>query len=262
MLTACGFDRIEVASFVSPKWVARMMDGAEVLGVLYAALASNLKAARRRGRPGRRRWRSSPRPRRPSAGATSTARSPSRRVPTLRGYASCAADCRHERGIDPIAIGSVTESLFELGCRWGERRRRRRPGRARFGRADAAGVVRQPPDRLTDHFHDTGGRALDNIEVAARRRLRVLDAACGGLGGCAFAPGAAAMSPRNGLFRNWRRRASSPGSTPPRLEEAARFARRLRSAARILGGFPPIPAGDRPATGNEPVFAPEVELCY
>ena len=28
MLTACGFDRIEVASFVSPKWVARMTDGA------------------------------------------------------------------------------------------------------------------------------------------------------------------------------------------------------------------------------------------
>ena len=31
-LSACGFTRIEVASFVSPKWVPQMADGAEVLG--------------------------------------------------------------------------------------------------------------------------------------------------------------------------------------------------------------------------------------
>ena len=50
MLTACGFDHIEVASFVSPKWVPQMADGAEVLagiarapGVVYAALTPNLK---------------------------------------------------------------------------------------------------------------------------------------------------------------------------------------------------------------------------
>ena len=50
LLTACGFDHIEVASFVSPKWVPQMADGAEVLagiarapGVVYAALTPNLK---------------------------------------------------------------------------------------------------------------------------------------------------------------------------------------------------------------------------
>ena len=48
-LSGAGFRRIEVASFVSPKWVPQMADGAEVLagirrakGVSYAALVPNL----------------------------------------------------------------------------------------------------------------------------------------------------------------------------------------------------------------------------
>ncbi len=50
LLTACGFSHIEVASFVSPKWVPQMADGAAVLGgiarrdgVTYGALTPNLK---------------------------------------------------------------------------------------------------------------------------------------------------------------------------------------------------------------------------
>ncbi|MGC9420555.1 MAG: hydroxymethylglutaryl-CoA lyase, partial [Rhodovulum sp.] len=49
-LSRAGFARIEVASFVSPKWVPQMADGAEVLagitrapGVRYAALTPNIK---------------------------------------------------------------------------------------------------------------------------------------------------------------------------------------------------------------------------
>ncbi len=48
-----------------------------------------------------------------------------------------------------------------------------------------------PAARLAGHYHDTGGRALDNIEVSLERGLRVFDAAVGGLGGCPYAPGAA-----------------------------------------------------------------------
>ncbi|NIZ12384.1 hydroxymethylglutaryl-CoA lyase, partial [Phaeobacter sp. HF9A] len=48
-LSRAGFSRIEVASFVSPKWVPQMAGGAEVLagitrarGVRYAALTPNM----------------------------------------------------------------------------------------------------------------------------------------------------------------------------------------------------------------------------
>jgi hydroxymethylglutaryl-CoA lyase len=49
-LTDAGFDAIEVASFVSPKWVPQMSDGADVMarirrkpGVVYSVLVPNLK---------------------------------------------------------------------------------------------------------------------------------------------------------------------------------------------------------------------------
>src|SRR5690606_32560978 len=49
-LSLCGFARIEVASFVSPKWVPQMADSAAVLagiararGVRYGALTPNMK---------------------------------------------------------------------------------------------------------------------------------------------------------------------------------------------------------------------------
>ena len=53
-LSAAGFRRIEVASFVSPKWVPQMADSAEVLagiaradGVSYAALTPNMQGLER-----------------------------------------------------------------------------------------------------------------------------------------------------------------------------------------------------------------------
>ena len=49
-LTAAGFGAIEVTSFVSPKWVPQMSDGAEVMsrihrkpGVVYSVLVPNMK---------------------------------------------------------------------------------------------------------------------------------------------------------------------------------------------------------------------------
>ena len=54
MLSDCGFSKIETASFVSPKWVPQMADGAEVLdgitrksGVVYTALSPNMKGYQR-----------------------------------------------------------------------------------------------------------------------------------------------------------------------------------------------------------------------
>ncbi|HFQ15365.1 MAG TPA: hydroxymethylglutaryl-CoA lyase, partial [Rhodobacteraceae bacterium] len=50
LLSDCGFEQIEVTSFVSPRWVPQMADAAEVMagmtrcaGVRYMALTPNLK---------------------------------------------------------------------------------------------------------------------------------------------------------------------------------------------------------------------------
>ena len=50
MLSDCGYERIEVTSFVSPKWVPQMADAAEVMGGIsrrsgtrYAVLTPNMR---------------------------------------------------------------------------------------------------------------------------------------------------------------------------------------------------------------------------
>jgi hydroxymethylglutaryl-CoA lyase len=58
--------------------------------------------------------------------------------------------------------------------------------RRRFEEAAAAA----PGVRLRAHFHDTRGTGLANAFAAVEAGVRVLDASCGGLGGCPFAPGA------------------------------------------------------------------------
>ena len=213
LLTGCGFSHIEVASFVSPKWVPQMADGAAVLAGIARAAGRRLCGADAepqglRGGAGgaaRRRWRSSPRPRRRFSQRNincSIAESLARFAPVAeaaRGGRDAAArlcllrDGLPVRGRNRAAGGRTRDRIaFRARLPRGQPRRHDRPRHARFGRR---GCCRRcwtspPPERLAGHFHDTRGRALDNIEVALDYGLRVFDAACGGLGGCPFAPGA------------------------------------------------------------------------
>jgi hydroxymethylglutaryl-CoA lyase len=82
-LSACGFSHMEVASFVSPKWVPQMADAPDVLagirrkpGVSYAALTPNLQGFERALAAGVDEVAVSPRPRKGSRKRTSTARLP------------------------------------------------------------------------------------------------------------------------------------------------------------------------------------------
>jgi len=47
-----------------------------------------------------------------------------------------------------------------------------------------------PSTRLAVHLHDTRGTALANVLAALAAGVGTVDAACGGLGGCPYAPGA------------------------------------------------------------------------
>ena len=51
-------------------------------------------------------------------------------------------------------------------------------------------LAHTPAQDLAGHFHDTGGRAIDNISLSLDMGLRAFDTAVGGLGGCPYAPGA------------------------------------------------------------------------
>ncbi len=211
-LSAAGFARIECASFVSPTWVPQMAGSDAVLagirrrpGTRYAALAPNLKGLERAL----------------AAGADEIAvflsategfsranlnatieESFARVVPVVegaraaglpvRGYVSCVCVCPFEGDVPPAAPARVAARLSALGIyelSLGETLGRATPEQvAAMLEAVTAEV---PADRLAGHFHDTAGRALDNVDVAPAAGLRVFDAAIGGLGGCPYAPGAA-----------------------------------------------------------------------
>lgn len=54
----------------------------------------------------------------------------------------------------------------------------------------AAARAEAPTARLRLHFHDTRGTGLANAFAGVEAGVRILDASCGGLGGCPFAPAA------------------------------------------------------------------------
>lgn len=209
LLSTAGFKRIEVASFVSPKWVPQMADSAEVLagikradGVSYAALTPNM-----RGLDGAIAAKADEVAVFASASEgfskanvnATIEESIARFVPIMdaapmpvRGYVSCVAECPYDGPTDPDDVARVVARLLELGCY--EVSLGDTIGRATPEQIDAMlKVVTDvcPANKLAGHFHDTSGRALLNIDVALAHGVRVFDAAVGGLGGCPYAPGAA-----------------------------------------------------------------------
>ena len=211
-LSGAGFRRIEVASFVSPKWVPQMADSADVLagigrvpGVRYAALTPNMK-----GLEGALAARADEVAIFGSASEgfsraninASIAESLERFAPVaeaakaaglpVRGYVSCVTDCPYDGAVEPGAVARVAAALVAMGCyeiSLGDTIGQGRPETIDAMLAAVLEVV--PAGQLAGHYHDTAGRALENIEVSLTRGLRVFDAAVGGLGGCPYAPGAA-----------------------------------------------------------------------
>lgn len=211
-LSGAGFRRIECASFVSPKWVPQMADSADVLagitrvdGVRYAALTPNM-----RGFEGAVAARADEVAIFGSASEgfsraninASIAESLERFAPVaaaaraagipVRGYVSCVVECPYDGAVAPDAVARVAAALLDMGCyevSLGDTIGRGAPDAV----ASMLDAVKQvvPVGQLAGHFHDTGGRALDNIAVSLDAGLRVFDAAVGGLGGCPYAPGAA-----------------------------------------------------------------------
>lgn len=210
-LSRAGFRRIEVASFVSPKWVPQMASSAEVLagitrapGLRYAALVPNL-----RGLEDAQAARADEVAIFASASEgfsranlnCSIDESLLRFAPVMegaatavlpvRGYISCVTDCPFDGPTAPDAVARLAERLHALGCyevSLGDTIGRATP--ERIAAMLSAVLKRVPPEALAGHYHDTGGRALANIEVSLEHGLRIFDASVGGLGGCPYAPGA------------------------------------------------------------------------
>jgi len=250
LLSRAGYARIEVASFVSPKWVPQMADGAAVLagirrapGVRYTALTPNLKGyeAARQARADEVAIFASASEGFSQANLNcSIAESIERFRPVtdaakidgmkVRGYVSMVTDSPFDGPIAPAQVARVVASLRDLGCyevSLGDTVGRATP--EKIAAMLAAVLQELPAGRLAGHYHDTGGRALENIEASLAFGLRVFDASVGGLGGCPYAPGARGNVATEAVAARLAALGYQTGLDPAILLEAGALARTLRT---------------------------------
>ncbi len=249
LLSQTGLRKIEVTSFVSPKWVPQMADAADVLagitrqaGVSYAALTPNL-----RGLEGAIAARADEVAIFASASEgfsqaninCSIEESFDRFGPVMeaarnaglpvRGYVSCVTDCPYDGAVAPESVAFVAKRLREMGCyeiSLGDTIGAGRP--ETVGKMLDSVLEAVPAAQLAGHFHDTQGRALDNIEVCLEQGLRVFDSSVGGLGGCPYAPGAAGNVATEAVVERVEALGYETGIDLNALTKAAAFAQGLR----------------------------------
>jgi hydroxymethylglutaryl-CoA lyase len=214
-LAECGFKRMEIGSFVSPKAIAQMADTPDILqrarlpkSLRVMALVPNAKGLERALEAGVREvsWVVSVSESHNNANVRRTVDDSFRDFaaawqglgkdkPRLRfGLATCF-DCPFEGRIAGDAVLRAVERVIAVApdveiaiCDT--------TGRAatdHVGSLLARVMPRFASERVTFafHGHDTYGLGAANAIEAYRRGVRVIDGAAGGLGGCPFAPGAA-----------------------------------------------------------------------
>lgn len=207
-----GIKRVEITSFVNPRWIPAMGDHMEVAagvkkhdGVCYSALVPNMRGLDGASRAGmeevavfmaatqshnRKNINKS------TEDALETYKAvvgeAKARGMKVRGYVSCVYGCPYEGAVAVDDVRRVADGLLELGVY-----------ELSLGDTIGVGTPRQIEhvllgllrsgialDQLAVHFHDTRGTALANIVVALQHGIRTIDCAVGGLGGCPYAPGA------------------------------------------------------------------------
>jgi hydroxymethylglutaryl-CoA lyase len=211
-LSAAGLPVIEVSAFVSPKWVPRMADAAEVFagidrkaGVRYTALVPNLAGLERAFKAevqeiavfaassetfSRKNINQS------IDDSLATYKEVCDRALAadlrVRGYLSTAFGCPFEGPVEPSRVAEIAVRLAELGVfevAVSDTIGIAHPGQV--PRVLEAVLARLPVERVALHFHDTRGMALANVMAALPFGISTFDSSAGGLGGCPYAPGAA-----------------------------------------------------------------------
>jgi hydroxymethylglutaryl-CoA lyase len=212
-LLAAGLRRIELTSFVSPRWVPQLADAEELIralspapeGVTFSALVPNATGLERALRAGVGEIAVFM-----SASETHNRKNTNKSIETsletfaevvpparkagikVRAYVSTVWGCPYEGEVPVARSLEITRALLELDCY-----------QVSLGDTIGVGTPLQTkqllktflaeiaPERLALHFHDTRGTALSNALVGLELGFRDFDASIGGLGGCPYAPGAA-----------------------------------------------------------------------
>jgi hydroxymethylglutaryl-CoA lyase len=244
-LVGAGLTRVEITSFVSPKWIPQLADADELSahatpppGVTFSALCPNAKGLERARAVGMREIAVFL-----SASETHNRKNVNKSVaetlaafeetiaPALaygmrvRGYVSTVWGCPYEGDVDPKRALEIAKRLLAMGCY-----------QVSLGDTIGVGTPRHtervlqmalaeiPAERIAMHMHDTRGTALANVLVGLEMGVRDFDASVGGLGGCPYAPGAAGNLATEDLVYMLHGMGVQTGIDLERLVEAGRVA--------------------------------------
>jgi hydroxymethylglutaryl-CoA lyase len=210
-LVEAGAKRIQITSFVHPKWVPQMADAAEICqklprqeGVVYSALVLNAKGVERAAEAGLRHLSISL-----SASETHSRKNTNKSISEaknefvemvriaqkaqiqVRAGIQCAFGCRYEGVVSEQVVMELVQHHLDLGV-------------DEIALADSTGMGH--PQQVTRmmaqvvksagkipaamHLHDTEGKGLANLLAAYKEGVQIFDVAFGGLGGCPFIKGA------------------------------------------------------------------------
>lgn len=206
----CGYAKIEVTSFTSPKAIPMLRDAEEVMGrirrvpgVQYTVLVPNLRGAERamEARADELNLVMS---------TSETHNLANLRMPRERSFAALSEVVRVVDGRTPINVSLSTcfgcpmegevpqEEVLAWAQRFVDLGVRGLTVCDTTGMANPAQVARMCEAlqqrfaglQLTLHFHNTRGMGLANVLAAAQAGIARFDGSLGGLGGCPYAPGA------------------------------------------------------------------------
>ncbi|TSH94534.1 hydroxymethylglutaryl-CoA lyase [Verticiella sediminum] len=207
-LSACGFARIEVTSFTSPKAIPALADAEAVLqrvarapGTRYTALVPNVRGLERALASGvdevnlvmsasETHNRANLRMTREQSAGHLLAIIEAARVPCNVSI-STAFGCPFEGEVDAFEVQRLVGVFAAAGARGitlCDTTGMAYP--TQVAGLCAAVLQAHPGLALTLHTHNTRGMALANVFAAWQVGVRRFDAAAGGLGGCPYAPGA------------------------------------------------------------------------
>jgi len=210
VLSECGFAKIEVTSFTSPKAIPMLRDAEEVMGrikrvpgVEYTVLVPNLRGAERALESKADEFNL-------VMSTSETHNLANLRMGREKSFAGLAEVIKYVDGRTPINVslstsfgcpmeGEVSQAVVE-----GFVKRFADLGVRGVTICDTTGMANPnqvkkmcdslqkqfPALQLTLHFHNTRGMGLANLLAAVQSGIVRFDGSLGGLGGCPYAPGA------------------------------------------------------------------------
>ncbi len=212
-IAEAGLKQIEITSFVSPKWIPQLADGATLakelhlppaLGVQTSALVPNLKGyesavqadlkqinlfmSASQSHSKKNINKTIEQALAAMAEVATVAKADGKRV---RCYLSTVFACPYEGKIAADSVSAIVEKLLAMDIdeiSLGDT----------IGAATPKEVFQMVKSLAKDvslsalalHFHDTRGTALANVVAGLEAGVTIFDSSLGGLGGCPYAPGA------------------------------------------------------------------------